>query len=268
MDLKVGDLLASIRKSVDDDIDTLSTSTAGESRGTLMRGALREMRINMDGETASSAEEISTLRDRIKRKFEETALPLPPRRPGLAERLSHAAPQIPPSVEAIRQDFSTIMAGVTAPQPAPQRPLRAAFVHDRSAAPALRPSLLNDDDFADQRYAQGTAEPAWNENDEAQDPYGAPQGAGYYAGEETFQPRYQAALPGPLLSPQAEAATESAFRQLSDSILARAGGDRSIEEMTREMLRGMLKQWLDTNLPAIVEDMVREEIERVARRGR
>jgi uncharacterized protein len=33
-------------------------------------------------------------------------------------------------------------------------------------------------------------------------------------------------------------------------------------------LRGMLKQWLDANLPSIVEDMVREEIQRVARRGR
>ena len=29
----------------------------------------------------------------------------------------------------------------------------------------------------------------------------------------------------------------------------------------------MLKQWLDQNLPRLVEAMVREEIERVARRG-
>jgi cell pole-organizing protein PopZ len=29
----------------------------------------------------------------------------------------------------------------------------------------------------------------------------------------------------------------------------------------------MLKQWLDQNLPRIVEQLVREEIERVARRG-
>ena len=50
--------------------------------------------------------------------------------------------------------------------------------------------------------------------------------------------------------------------------MARATGDRSLEDMTREMLKGMLKQWLDANLPAIVEDMVREEIQRVARRGR
>jgi cell pole-organizing protein PopZ len=34
------------------------------------------------------------------------------------------------------------------------------------------------------------------------------------------------------------------------------------------MLRPMLKQWLDDNLPAVVERLVRAEIERVARGGR
>ena len=38
--------------------------------------------------------------------------------------------------------------------------------------------------------------------------------------------------------------------------------------MTREMLQPMLRHWLDTHLPNIVERLVREEIERVARRGR
>ncbi|MCL4855080.1 MAG: DUF2497 domain-containing protein, partial [Bryobacteraceae bacterium] len=52
------------------------------------------------------------------------------------------------------------------------------------------------------------------------------------------------------------------------TILTRATSDRSIEDMTRDLLRGMLKQWLDDNLPALVERLVREEIERVARRGR
>ncbi|MFO1121131.1 MAG: DUF2497 domain-containing protein [Hyphomicrobiales bacterium] len=51
--------------------------------------------------------------------------------------------------------------------------------------------------------------------------------------------------------------------------LTRATGDRSIEDMTKELLRGMLKQWLDENLPALVESLVREEIRAlVARRGR
>jgi cell pole-organizing protein PopZ len=35
----------------------------------------------------------------------------------------------------------------------------------------------------------------------------------------------------------------------------------------REMLRPMLKNWLDDNLPAIVGRLVRAEIQRVARSG-
>jgi len=39
-----------------------------------------------------------------------------------------------------------------------------------------------------------------------------------------------------------------------------------IAEITHELLRGMLREWLDSNLPNIVERLVREEIERVVRR--
>ena len=49
--------------------------------------------------------------------------------------------------------------------------------------------------------------------------------------------------------------------------MSRALGERPIEDITRELLRTMLKQWLDEHLPALVERLVREEIERVARRG-
>ena len=56
--------------------------------------------------------------------------------------------------------------------------------------------------------------------------------------------------------------------RLAETLLSRATGERSIEAMTSELLRGMLKTWLDGNLPELVERLVREEIERVARRGR
>lgn len=39
----------------------------------------------------------------------------------------------------------------------------------------------------------------------------------------------------------------------------------TVEGMVREMLRPMLKSWLDTNLPSIVEREVRKEVERIAR---
>jgi uncharacterized protein len=40
---------------------------------------------------------------------------------------------------------------------------------------------------------------------------------------------------------------------------------RTLEDLVREMLRPMLKSWLDDNLPGMVERMVRAEIERVSR---
>jgi cell pole-organizing protein PopZ len=67
-----------------------------------------------------------------------------------------------------------------------------------------------------------------------------------------------------LLSPRLAEATASAFGRLSESRNLESG----FEHMTREMLRPMLRHWLDTHLPNIVERLVREEIERVARRGR
>ncbi|CAN5502645.1 hypothetical protein BH10PSE7_BH10PSE7_42750 [soil metagenome] len=79
-------------------------------------------------------------------------------------------------------------------------------------------------------------------------------------------PATTSASPG-LLSPQASNTANAAFSQLADTLMSRATGERSIEELTQELLRSMLKEWLDTNLPGMVERLVREEIERVARRG-
>ncbi len=74
--------------------------------------------------------------------------------------------------------------------------------------------------------------------------------------------------PSGILSDDASDATASAFNRLADTIVAQAtAGNRSVEEITREVLRPMLKSWLDEHLPRVVERLVREEIERVARRG-
>ena len=67
-----------------------------------------------------------------------------------------------------------------------------------------------------------------------------------------------------LLSPRADAAVASAFNHLAGTILAT--NSRTIEQMAEDMMRPMLKDWLDDNLPPLVERLVREEIERVSRR--
>lgn len=66
-----------------------------------------------------------------------------------------------------------------------------------------------------------------------------------------------------LLSPKADEAVQSAFDQLAHTILGQQS--RTLEDLVQEMLRPMLRHWLDDNLPVLVERLVREEIERVSR---
>ncbi len=66
-----------------------------------------------------------------------------------------------------------------------------------------------------------------------------------------------------LLSANADATVTSAFSTLANTILSSEA--RTLEDLVREMLRPMLKAWLDDNLPPLVERMVRDEIERVSR---
>ncbi|MGL4322494.1 MAG: PopZ family protein [Beijerinckiaceae bacterium] len=72
--------------------------------------------------------------------------------------------------------------------------------------------------------------------------------------------------PDALLSAQANEAVSNAFNNLAGSILA--GSQRTLDDIVKDMMRPMLKVWLDDNLPSIVERLVRAEIERVARGGR
>jgi uncharacterized protein len=56
----------------------------------------------------------------------------------------------------------------------------------------------------------------------------------------------------------------SAFEALERGILMPAAG-RTLEDVVRELLRPMMKAWLDENLPSIVEAQVAAEVERIAR---
>src|SRR5271169_6385858 len=67
----------------------------------------------------------------------------------------------------------------------------------------------------------------------------------------------------PLLSSEANEAVTASFGVLSANLAARSA--ELADGLAREMLRPMLKQWLDENLPALVERLVRAEIQRVAR---
>ncbi|MFV3130044.1 DUF2497 domain-containing protein [Niveispirillum sp. KHB5.9] len=44
-------------------------------------------------------------------------------------------------------------------------------------------------------------------------------------------------------------------------------GDVTLEQIVYEIVRPMIREWLDDNLPGMVERMVKSEIQRVVRRG-
>ncbi len=80
------------------------------------------------------------------------------------------------------------------------------------------------------------------------------------------------APPSGLVAPEAAAAAASSVGSLMRTLAAerttqvRSGGP-TIEDIVREELRPLLKAWLDTNLPPMVERLVRAEIERVVGRA-
>ncbi|EXL01713.1 hypothetical protein BG36_17170 [Aquamicrobium defluvii] len=73
----------------------------------------------------------------------------------------------------------------------------------------------------------------------------------------------EAAAKPVLVSEKTSRQVAAAFEELSGAFAARS--KKSLDDMAEEMLRPMLQEWLDNNLPTLVEKLVREEIERVAR---
>lgn len=232
---RVEELLASIRKAIDADLSGLGAgaSTSANSQGTLMRGALREMRVSFDTSSVSEKladAEISELRNRITRSRTET---------NFVPVKKQATPRV---VERL--------------EPEPARGGISEILNGQSRQTTLRPSIV-----AEERYEAPEVydESAWEEQ-----PVYTEQPQEEYYQQQAYAPPQKNAL----VSPQTAYAAQSSFQNLADSIMARATGDRGLEDMTRDLLRGMLKTWLDDNLPDMVERLVREEIERVARRGR
>jgi cell pole-organizing protein PopZ len=66
-----------------------------------------------------------------------------------------------------------------------------------------------------------------------------------------------------LLSRMAEASVCETFGRLN--AIRAPSQSPTVEDLMKEMLRPMLKAWLDDNLPALVERLVQAEIERVTR---
>lgn len=75
----------------------------------------------------------------------------------------------------------------------------------------------------------------------------------------------QPAHADPILSPTTAEATRGRLEALSRMVIKPdVQGSDTLEGMVREMVRPMLREWLDANLPRMVEEMVQREISRIA----
>ena len=99
--------------------------------------------------------------------------------------------------------------------------------------------------------SEATPAPAYESAEEIQAPVSA-------AAVETMVEE-EMAFKGALMSPSANGEVAGAFDRLKRSAMD------DIDAKTEAILRPMLREWLDENLPNMVERLVREEIERVAR---
>jgi hypothetical protein len=97
--------------------------------------------------------------------------------------------------------------------------------------------------------------------------------------EEDYEPEPEPAAPAPsptfaapahedaIVSPPTAGVAATAFGQLDRQVLMPADG-RSLEDVVRELLRPLLKGWLDEHLPGIVQSAVEAEVERISRQRR
>ncbi|MEA2876434.1 MAG: uncharacterized protein QOF14_1630 [Hyphomicrobiales bacterium] len=161
-------------------------------------------------------------------------------------------PKPAPPAAMKQDDIDAMLAGLDeAPAPAPVPP------------PAPEPEA----DVLELTEAMQAPAPAFRKIDGSQDvvfdeePEPAPR-------PRAAEPPRPAPAPPPpmaehIISSATAAAVDSAFNALAHTVLVQNA--KTLEDLVKEMLRPMLQHWLDNNLPTLVERLVRQEIERVAR---
>ena len=173
------------------------------------------------------------------------AAPPPPPKP---------APAPPPPAAMKQDDIDAMLAGLGDPEP----PMPA---HERAPEPDVLELT---------EAMQAPAAPAFRTIDAQQDVVFDEASVSEPPLPRAAEPPRAAPPPRPpvmaepdIMSSATAAAVDSAFNALAHTVLVQNA--KTLEDLVKEMLRPMLQHWLDNNLPTLVERLVRQEIERVAR---
>lgn len=167
-------------------------------------------------------------------------------------------PQAEPSMEEILASIRRIISEEEQ-APAAEPVLDLTQAETPAPAPMPAPAVSHAED--DIVFEAMEEEPAYEE------PAPAPRAA---APAPTYTPpAADAATPiDSILSQPSASAAAGAMARLAGSLRIADTHNQTIEGVVRELLKPMLKDWLDKNLPAIVEARVEAELERIARLAR
>jgi cell pole-organizing protein PopZ len=174
----------------------------------------------------------------------------------------------PPALANSQDDVDAMLANVDPPAPAgtadvldlTEAMTAPGAATDKEAAATFRTIDASSDVVFTERPANAQMESGLRviEERRAPPPQPAPPPAA-----APLPPQAAPALDRGLISKSTMAAVDSAFNSLANTVLGQNA--RTLEALVKEMLRPMLKSWLDDNLPGLVERIVRAEIERVSR---
>jgi cell pole-organizing protein PopZ len=175
------------------------------------------------------------------------AAPVPPK---VVAPVAPPAPPVPPAASNSQDDIDALLNGLD----------------ETTTADEIRPPSPDGDvlELTDEMALADAPEPAFKKVEPSDDLEFA-EAAKVLPRQPAFEPPPVESPPSPpqILSRSTVSAVESAFNSLAHTVLS--NNARTLEDLVREMLRPMLKSWLDDNLPGLVERIVKAEIERVSR---
>jgi hypothetical protein len=195
-------------------------------------------------------------------------------KPAKAPETAAAAPK-PPAVAAAAAPAAARPAPPAAPPksatpPAPAKPAAPATANSQDDIDAMLAELESPPKAAPKPMASQPAAPSADVLDLTESmtaPPTPPPAASFRTIDGTsdvvFSNKPEPPPDRALISNATIAAVDSAFNTLAHTVIGQNA--RTLEDLVREMLRPMLKSWLDDNLPSMVERIVRAEIERVSR---
>ena len=261
------EILASIRRIITE--DQASSSAPVETKQPPRREI--DNRYEQGAPVGSrTAEDIGTAVDRLRRALDLNMNQTAPHRSADPHSFE---PEIAPHQPYAQLGFGSARSGDMAP-------VRQDALHPSQARPSFDPE-------ADQFSPQGrSASPAHMPSQAFERGRGQPQPQATFAkarAQRTAEPGnaeprahdYEGGAPGVpraaagssgLLSSQTNASVAASFEALNQMLSSQ--NQETMESLTRQLMQPLLKQWLDDNLPTLVEKLVRAEIERVARGGR